>query len=179
MKPLPRKRDRSGYTLVEMVTVIGLMTSILGLASVLMRRSVACYSQSLEQATALATQERWCERIRSDLSQSDLATISDDAKSLTLVMSETERIQYEIVESGLTRQRTLSGRTLPIESWKRRIRSVGAESEWFSLSFVVQKLPRGQLVQLWLGGQLFLESRLGATLVRSTDPVSTVRGVEP
>ena len=85
-----RKR---GYTLIEMIAVLILVSTLIPIIGSLLRRSLSAYSQTLDRAFQVQARDRWAERLRREIHQAVDANISDDQLSLTLTMSSQESIQ--------------------------------------------------------------------------------------
>ena len=106
-----------GYTLVEMLAVLALLSCILSIVGALLRRSLESYSQTMQRVTQLQTNDRWMARLRTEIHQSTEANISEDQESLNLILSSNESIRYFRDASSTMRQRTVAGRGLATEPY--------------------------------------------------------------
>ncbi len=143
-----RKR---GYTLIEMVAVLIVISAIVPIVGSLLRRSLTAYSQTLDRAFQVQASDRWTERLRHEIHQASHTIISDDQQSLTLKMSAQESILY--FQDGITtaRQRRLAERTLVIE-----------RSPWPSpLRFKQLDSPVCPLIEVSVEPGIVIHARLG------------------
>ncbi len=107
-----RKR---GYTLIEMVAVLILVSALIPIIGSLLRRSLTAYSQTIDRAFQVQACDRWTERLRQDIHQAVDAIISDDQLSLILKMSAQENVRYYQDGASTARQRHIGDRALAIE----------------------------------------------------------------
>lgn len=151
-----RKR---GYTLIEMVAVLILISTLIPIVGSLLRRSLTAYSQTLDRAFHVQASDRWTERLRHEIHQASNAIISDDQLSLTLKMSSQESILYFQNGTATARQRRLAERTLVIE-----------RSPWPSpLRFKKTDSPVCPLIEVAVGPGVDIQARVGIEIDASVD----------
>jgi len=143
-----RKR---GYTLIEMVAVLILVSALIPIIGSLLRRSLSAYSQTLDRAFQVQACDRWTERLRQDIHQAVVANISEDQLSMTLTMSAQENVRYFQDGAATARQRHVEGRALAIERspWPAPLRFKKTESPVCSLIDVA--IESGVDIQARLG----------------------------
>ena len=122
-----RKR---GYTLIEMIAVLILVSALIPIIGSLLRRSLSAYSQTIDRAFQVQASDRWTERLRQDIHQAVDANISEDQLSMTLKMSAQENVRYYQDGAATARQRHAGGRALAIERspWPAPLRFKKTES---------------------------------------------------
>lgn len=151
-----RKR---GYTLIEMVAVLILISALVPIVGSLLRRSLFAYSQTLDRAFHVQASDRWTERLRHEIHQASNTIISDDQLSLTLKMSAQESILYFQNGTATARQRRLAERTLVIE-----------RSPWPSpLRFKKTDSPVCPLIEVAVEPGVDIQARLGIEIDASAD----------
>ena len=151
-----RKR---GYTLIEMVAVLILISTLIPIVGSLLRRSLTAYSQTLDRAFQVQASDRWTERLRHEIHQANNAIISDDQLSLTLRMSDQESILYFQNGTATARQRRIAERTLVTE-----------RSPWPSpLRYKKTDSPVCPLIEVAGGPGVDIQARVGIDIDASVD----------
>lgn len=92
-------RTRRGYTLIEMLTVIVLISTLLGLGSLVIHRMVRAERAGRAALDDSATLARLAEEFRRDAHQARSAT--RDAEGLALALPGEVRVEYRIREGAL------------------------------------------------------------------------------
>ena len=123
-KAMTTTNRRSGYTLVEMLAVLMLVSSLITMVGVLLRRSLVGYSQTIDRAFQIQATDRWTERLRNEVHHARDAVVSDDHLSLTLRIDKLESINYTYDGNAIIRQRIVDGRLNSVEQspWRSSVR---------------------------------------------------------
>lgn len=100
-------RTRRGYTLIEMLTVIMLLSSLLGIGSVLIHRMVRAERAGREALAESAMLARLADEFRRDAHRARSATLDPDG--LTLTLPDDARIEYRIDEGAAQVRRHVTG----------------------------------------------------------------------
>jgi type II secretory pathway pseudopilin PulG len=145
------QRERGGYTLIQMVASLILVSALSSMLVVLTRRAIQGYSHTIDRLLVEHTAQRWTEQLRKDIHQAEDASLSANRDTLTLKLSDQESIEYAKGASGTTRQRTIEGRVLNAE-----------ETPWSDVSFERVEMPNGVLIEATLMGESQVTARLGA-----------------
>ncbi len=154
MKITARKHlpiGKRGYTLIEMIAVLILISALIPIVGSLLRRSLFAYSQTLDRAFQVQASDRWTERLRHEIHQATNAIISDDQLSLTLRMSAQESIKYFQNGTATARQRRIAERSFVIERspWPAPLRFGKTESSLCPL--IVVAIEPGVDIQARMG----------------------------
>ena len=134
-----RQLERGGYTLVQMVASMILVSMLSGMLVVLTRRAIQGYSHTIDRMFAQHTGQRWTEQLRLDIHQAEEASLGPNRDSLTLKLSDQESIEYAKGVNRTTRQRTIGGRVLSAE-----------ETPWSEVFFERMEMPNGILIEATL-----------------------------
>ena len=157
-----RKR---GYTLIEMVAVLILVSALIPIIGSLLRRSLSAYSQTIDRAFQVQASDRWTERLRQDIHQAVVANISEDQLSMTLKMSAQENVRYYQDGAATARQRHVGGRALAIE-----------RSPWIEpLRFKKTESPVCSLIEVAIEPGVDIQARLGIEIDASLEEVEFKR----
>lgn len=100
-------RNRSAFTLIEILVVLSLTTALMGIAIGLV--NLASDSNQNAQQSFLHRQEirRFANELRRDMHQSLGSEVSDDQRSVTIT-SQDQRIRYQVDSSPNSNHATLS-----------------------------------------------------------------------
>ena len=151
---MTQNKRRDGYTLIEMLAVLMLVSTLITMVGVLLRRSLVGYSQTIDRAFQIQASERWTERIRNEIHQAEDAVVSDDHLSITLRISETESTMYTNDGDATIRQRIANGRVQSVElsPWRSSLRFAKFDrAESFSCAMIEVTLAPGLCIQARLG----------------------------
>ena len=131
-----RQLERGGYTLVQMVASMILVSMLSSMLVVLTRRAIQGYSHTIDRMFVEHTEQRWTEQLRLDIHQAEDASLGPNRDSLTLKLSDQESIEYAKGVNRTTRQRTIGGRVLSAE-----------ETPWSEVLFERMEMPNGILIE--------------------------------
>jgi hypothetical protein len=131
-----RQLERGGYTLVQMVASIILVSMLSSMLVVLTRRAIQGYSHTIDRMFVEHTEQRWTEQLRLDIHQAEDASLGPNRDSLTLKLSDQESIEYTKGVNRTTRQRTIGARVLSAE-----------ETPWSDVFFERLEMPNGILIE--------------------------------
>ncbi|MCY2980489.1 MAG: hypothetical protein NTU79_17645 [Planctomycetota bacterium] len=144
------QRKRCGYTLVQMVASMILVSMLSSILVVLTRRAIQGYSHTIDRMFVEHTGQRWAEQLRLDIHQAEDAILGPNRDSLTLKLSDQESIKYAKGVNRTTRQRTISGRVLSAE-----------ETPWSDVLFERMEMPNGILIEATVAAEPKTRARLG------------------
>ena len=162
---MTKRIRKRGYTLIEMVAVLILITALIPIIGSLLRRSLSAYSQTIDRAFQVQACDRWTERLRQDIHQAVDANISDDQLSLTLKMSAQETVLYFQAGAATARQRHIGDRPLAIE-----------RSPWPApLRFKKTESPVCPLIDVAIESGVDIQARLGIEIDASVEEVGVKR----
>jgi len=130
------QRERGGYTLVQMVASMILVSMLSSMLVVLTRRAIQGYSHTIDRMFVEHSEQRWTEQLRLDIHQAEDAILGPNRDSLTLKFSDQESIEYAKGVNRTTRQRTIRGRVLSAE-----------ETPWSDVFFERMEMPNGILIE--------------------------------
>lgn len=133
------QRERGGYTLVQMVASMILVSMLSSMLVVLTRRAIQGYSHTIDRMFSQHTGQRWTEQLRLDIHQAEDASLGPNRDTLTLKLSDQESIEYAKGVNRTTRQRTIRGRVLSAE-----------ETPWSDVFFERMEMPNGILIEATL-----------------------------
>ena len=133
------QRERGGYTLVQMVASMILVSTLSSMLVVLTRRAIQGYSHTIDRMFLEHTGQRWTEQLRLDIHQAEDASLGPNRDTLTLKLSDQESIEYAKGVNRTTRQRTIRGRILSAE-----------ETPWSDVFFERMEMPNGILIEATL-----------------------------
>ena len=157
-----RKR---GYTLIEMIAVLILVSALIPIIGSLLRRSLSAYSQTIDRAFQVQASDRWTERLRQDIHQAVVANISEDQLSMTLKMSAQENVRYYQDGAATARQRHIGDRALAIE-----------RSPWPSpLRFKKTDSPVCPLIEVAIEPGVEIQARMGIEIDTSAEGIEVKR----
>jgi hypothetical protein len=128
--------SRSGFTLAEMVGVLMLMTTIIGMVATLTGRALTKYAHTMDRAMAIRMDSYWMERFRRDVHLATDSTIDPSGQSLVLISNPNESIEYTSTDTQLIRRRTIYGRMLSEEVLQHSMR----------YRFQRKPMPKGDLI---------------------------------
>jgi type II secretory pathway component PulJ len=144
------QRKRGGYTLIQMVASMILVSMLSSILVVLTRRAIQGYSHTIDRMFIEHTGQRWAEQLRLDIHQAEDASLGPNRDSLTLKLSDQESIEYAKGVNRTTRQRTISGRVLSAE-----------ETPWSDVLFERMEMPNGILIEATVAAEPKTRARLG------------------
>jgi type II secretory pathway component PulJ len=144
---------RGGYTLVQMVASMILVSMLSGMLVVLTRRAIQGYSHTIDRMFVEHTGQRWAEQLRLDIHQAEDAILGPNRDSLTLKLSDQESIEYAKGVNRTTRQRTIRGRVLSAE-----------ETPWSDVFFERMEMPNGILIEATVTATVAAEPKVRARL---------------
>ncbi len=154
-----------GYTLIEMIAVLILVSALIPIVGSLLRRSLSAYSQTLDRAFQVQASDRWTERLRHEIHQATNAIISDDQLSLTLRMSAQESILYFQNGTATARQRRIAERILVLE-----------RSPWPApLRFKQLDSPVCPLIEVSVEPSIVIQARMGIEIDASVEKLEVQR----
>ena len=145
-----RQLERGGYTLVQMVASMILVSMLSGMLVVLTRRAIQGYSHTIDRMFLEHTGQRWTEQLRLDIHQAEDASLGPNRDTLTLKLSDQESIEYAKGVNRTTRQRTIRGRVLSAE-----------ETPWSDVFFERMEMPNGILIEATVTAEPKVRARLG------------------
>ena len=145
-----RQLERGGYTLVQMVASMILVSMLSGMLVVLTRRAIQGYSHTIDRLFVEHTGQRWAEQLRLDIHHAEEASLGPNRDSLTLKLSDQESIEYAKGVNRTTRQRTIRGRILSAE-----------ETPWSDVFFERMEMPNGILIEATVTAEPKVRARLG------------------
>lgn len=145
------QRKRGGYTLIQMVASLILVSALSSMLVVLTRRAIQGYSHTIDRLFVEHTAQRWTEQLRKDIYQAEEASLGPNRDTLTLKLSDQESIEYAKGASRTTRQRTIEGRVLNAE-----------ETPWSDVFFERVEMPNGVLIEATVIAESKVRARLGA-----------------
>lgn len=154
-----------GYTLLEMIGVLILISALIPIIGSLLRRSLSAYSQTIDRAFQVQACDRWTERLRQDIHQAVDANISDDQLSMTLKLSTRENVRYYRDGTATARQRQVEDRALAIERspWSSELRFKKTDSSVCSL------------IEVAIAPGVDIQARLGIEIDASLDELGVSR----
>jgi len=144
------QRERGGYTLVQMVASMILVSTLSSMLVVLTRRAIQGYSHTIDRLYIEHTGQRWAEQLRLDIHHAEDAILGPNRDSLTLKLSDQESIEYAKGVNRTTRQRTIRGRILSAE-----------ETPWSDVFFERMEMPNGILIEATVTAEPKVRARLG------------------
>ena len=150
-----RQLERGGYTLVQMVASMILVSMLSSMLVVLTRRAIQGYSHTVDRMFAQHTGQRWTEQLRLDIHQAEEASLGPNRDSLTLKLSDQESIEYAKGVNRTTRQRTIGGRVLSAE-----------ETPWSEVFFERMEMPNGILIE----ATVTVTATVAATVTVTAEP---------
>ncbi len=115
-------RRRRGWTLIEMLVTIAVMTSITGVAVKLLASLLRAERNGVEHVTRLTTVSRLSRQFRSDVHAATEVQLAADnpQQPLLRITSENQRqIQYEIQPQGLLRTEKRPDQTVAVKDLLR------------------------------------------------------------
>jgi hypothetical protein len=145
--------ERGGYTLVQMVASMILVSMLSGMLVVLTRRAIQSYSNTIDRMFVEHTEQRWTDQLRLDIHQAEDASLGPNRDSLTLKLSDQESIEYAKGVNRTTRQRTIRGRVLSAE-----------ETPWSDVFFERMEMPNGILIEATVAVTVTAEPKVRARL---------------
>jgi len=147
------QRERGGYTLVQMVASMILVSMLSSILVVLTRRAIQGYSHTIDRMFVEHDGQRWAEQLRLDIHQAEDASLGPNRDSLTLKFSDQESIEYAKGVNRTTRQRTIRGRVLSAE-----------ETPWSDIFFERMEMPNGILIEATVTATVAAEPKVRARL---------------
>ena len=117
-----RPRPRNGFTLAEMVGVLILTTTIIGMVATLTGKALSKYTHTIDRAMAVRMDSYWMERFRSDVHFATDSTIDPTGQSLQLAGEQNETIEYYSTDTQLIRRRSLGGQIRSEETLRTPLR---------------------------------------------------------
>jgi type II secretory pathway component PulJ len=144
------QRERGGYTLVQMVASMILVSMLSSMLVVLTRRAIQGYSHTIDRMFVEHDGQRWAEQLRLDIHQAEDASLGPNRDTLTLKLSDQESIEYAKGVNRTTRQRTISGRVLSAE-----------DTPWSDVFFERMEMPNGILIEATVAAEPKTRARLG------------------
>jgi type II secretory pathway component PulJ len=145
-----RQLERGGYTLVQMVASMILVSMLSSMLVALTRRAIQGYSHTIDRMFVEHNGQRWAEQLRLDIHQAEDASLGPNRDSLTLRLSDQESIEYAKGVNRTTRQRTIRGRILGAE-----------ETPWSDVFFERMEMPNGTLIEATVTAEPKVRARLG------------------
>ena len=148
-----RQLERGGYTLVQMVASMILVSTLSSMLVVLTRRAIQGYSHTIDRLFVEHTGQVWAEQLRLDIHHAEEASLGPNRDSLTLKLSDQESIEYAKGVNRTTRQRTIRGRILSAE-----------ETPWSDVFFERMEMPNGILIEATVTATVAAEPKVRARL---------------
>jgi type II secretory pathway component PulJ len=148
-----RQHKRGGYTLVQMVASMILVSMLSSMLVVLTRRAIQGYSHTIDRMFVEHDGQRWAEQLRLDIHQAEDASLGPNRDTLTLKLSDQESIEYAKGVNRTTRQRTIGGRVLSAE-----------ETPWSDVFFERTEMPNGTLIEATVTATVAAEPKVRARL---------------
>jgi prepilin-type N-terminal cleavage/methylation domain-containing protein len=119
-----RIQSRAGFTVIEMLAAMILLSSLVSMLCVLLRWSTVGYSNTLRHIVEIQSSERWSERLRQEIHSAEHAEIASDDFGIQLFLSGQEIIQYAQEDGSIMRKRLIADRLLSSEQapWRFPVR---------------------------------------------------------
>lgn len=125
-RPSPRRHRAAGYTLIEMVTVIALLSLVMLSCGLMMHALLTIDRISRQEESLSLSVNELTHRFRRDVHQAATSSLSEDRHTLTLNLDGGQAVDYQLTDHQvLVRQRTAGE-----ETSRERYRMPGCEFRW-------------------------------------------------